>query len=284
MKILRVKQQDGTLVDIPFGVSANTGSDADIATHNTDASAHADIREQISQLSSEKVDKSKLTLGMHTDGLLYVFVDGSPVGNGIELYNGGDVYGYVDSSNNIVLKGKLPDGTYTVKYDMEDGSLVNIGDLAIVAEPLVYTNLVPTAKGMDGNVFNGVGYQRDFRWSSSNTLKESTGSTAIGCMPTMPSQSLTIYVYGLDFGGTTADLVVSGTEISNGTFSNGGYFSNLLEDGFTGTNFVSSVEKLADHYYKITTITVPSSHKYFAISGATVSGITPIVTLNEPIM
>lgn len=27
----------------------------------------------------------EITLGLHTDGLLYIFVDGSPVGNGIEL-------------------------------------------------------------------------------------------------------------------------------------------------------------------------------------------------------
>jgi hypothetical protein len=55
MKIMRVKQQDGTLVDIPIGV--DTASSA-VSTHNTNTSAHADIREQISQLSSEKVDLS----------------------------------------------------------------------------------------------------------------------------------------------------------------------------------------------------------------------------------
>ena len=53
MKIMRVKQQDGTLVDIPIGV--DTASSA-VSAHNTSTSAHADIREEISQLSSEKVD------------------------------------------------------------------------------------------------------------------------------------------------------------------------------------------------------------------------------------
>lgn len=30
----------------------------------------------------------EITLGLHTDGLLYIFIDGSPVGNGIELPSG----------------------------------------------------------------------------------------------------------------------------------------------------------------------------------------------------
>jgi hypothetical protein len=30
----------------------------------------------------------KITLGLHTDGLLYIFIDGSPVGSGIELPSG----------------------------------------------------------------------------------------------------------------------------------------------------------------------------------------------------
>lgn len=30
----------------------------------------------------------KITLGLHTDGLLYIFIDGSPVGNGIKLPSG----------------------------------------------------------------------------------------------------------------------------------------------------------------------------------------------------
>ena len=77
--------------------------------------------------------KDRATLGLHTDGLYYLFIDGSPVGYGISLPSGsiGDVVGNVDSGNNIVLNGNLPDGTYTVKYEMEDGSTVNIGDLVL---------------------------------------------------------------------------------------------------------------------------------------------------------
>lgn len=52
MKIMRVKQQDGTIVDIPMGMDS---ANAAINAHNVDASAHPNIRTQIDQLSSKKV-------------------------------------------------------------------------------------------------------------------------------------------------------------------------------------------------------------------------------------
>lgn len=73
-----------------------------------------------------------ITLGVHTDGLLYIFIDGVPTGNGVSMPDKvGDVYGNVDSGNNIVLQGALADGTYSVKYEMENGETVNIGNLVL---------------------------------------------------------------------------------------------------------------------------------------------------------
>ena len=84
-----------------------------------------------SALGYAPADPGKLSMGIHTDGLCYLFVDGRPVGTGIEIAPGGDVVGYVDSENNIVVKGSLADGTYSVKYEMEDGSTVDIGELVL---------------------------------------------------------------------------------------------------------------------------------------------------------
>lgn len=85
---------------------------------------------QVGELSADKVSKTALTLGLYSDGKYYIFVDGAPVGTGFEL-SGGDVFGYVDENNNIVLNGSLADGTYSIKYEMEDGSTVEIGDLVL---------------------------------------------------------------------------------------------------------------------------------------------------------
>lgn len=49
----------------------------------------------------------------------------------IASLGGNPVFGYVDKNNNILVSGNLPDGTYSVKYEMEDGSTVNIGNLVL---------------------------------------------------------------------------------------------------------------------------------------------------------
>ena len=49
----------------------------------------------------------------------------------IESLGGNPVYGYVDENNNIIVSGNLPDGNYIVKYEMEDGSSVTIGNLEL---------------------------------------------------------------------------------------------------------------------------------------------------------
>lgn len=110
----------------PSGTAASAVSD-----HNKNDEAHQDIRKQIGQLSNEKVDQAALTLGYHTDGMIYIFAGTTPLGTGLELSAGGDVVGFVDSANNIVVKGNLADGTYSVKYEMEDGSTIDIGNLVL---------------------------------------------------------------------------------------------------------------------------------------------------------
>ena len=46
----------------------------------------------------------------------------------------GDVVGTIDESNNILLTGELADGNYTIKYEMADGSMVEIGSLVVGAK------------------------------------------------------------------------------------------------------------------------------------------------------
>lgn len=42
------------------------------------------------------------------------------------------VYGFVDENNDIIVSGNLAGGSYNVKYEMEDGSTIDIGDLVLV--------------------------------------------------------------------------------------------------------------------------------------------------------
>lgn len=47
----------------------------------------------------------------------------------IESLGGNPVFGYVDENNNIIVSGNLADGNYTIKYEMEDGTTIDIGEL-----------------------------------------------------------------------------------------------------------------------------------------------------------
>ena len=49
----------------------------------------------------------------------------------IDSLGGNPVCGVVDENNNIVVSGNLGNGTYTVKYELEDGSTILIGELVL---------------------------------------------------------------------------------------------------------------------------------------------------------
>lgn len=90
-------------------------------------------KSKVDSIDEIKSDLTNFSLGVHTDGLLYIFHKGEPIGSGVSLPSGTswDVYGNVDSENNIIVTGALADGTYTVKYEMEDGTTIDIGELVL---------------------------------------------------------------------------------------------------------------------------------------------------------
>ena len=106
----------------------------DTTTSNYDTWSSSKINTELNSVKEsivDKMDKSETTLGMHTDGLIYLFVDGQPIGTGITMGTSGDVIGVVDSSNNIILTGNLADGTYTLKFENADGTYTEIGSFDV---------------------------------------------------------------------------------------------------------------------------------------------------------
>lgn len=90
----------------------------------------------------------------------------------IESLGGNPVFGYVDENNNIIVSGKLVDGTYSVKYEMEDGTTLDIGDLILAEsepETEVVINQITISTDESGNLFNdGKGYKSGYRLSLSS--------------------------------------------------------------------------------------------------------------------
>lgn len=70
---------------------------------------------------------NNISLGIASDGLIYLFVNGEPVGDGVPCGETADIYGYVDENNHIVLKGVEKEGQYTFAFEAEDGSTIHGG-------------------------------------------------------------------------------------------------------------------------------------------------------------
>lgn len=147
-----------------------------------------EIKEEVRQVQASIADQQKniasyetLTLGVNPDdGLIYLYKSGNPIGTGVEVDAKGDVIGYIDSENNIVLSGALADGTYTVKYEMEDGTVIDIGNMELGAVVEII-NVLPLSVDASGNPYVGTngekGYKRGYKLSSSSGNEGAVSAT-----------------------------------------------------------------------------------------------------------
>ena len=212
----------------------------------------SNLSEEIVNHSNNKIDKTGITLDKHTDGLIYIFVDGQPKGNGIEITGEvveGDVIGYVDANNVVVLSGNLAYGTYNVKYEMTDGTTVNIGEMTLKeqeVEPDLSGNLVLISIDSDGNIYNTNGYRNGY-YASSSGMSDSSDSACVvtGLIPNvLKSTSDSIYVKG-------ATLDTSQSHVRFAGFTNA---STILGAIYNASNWTNrfNIETLGDNYYKLT--------------------------------
>ena len=168
---LTIRYTDGTYYTSE-SIRGEKGEQGDPGKDGSDASVTATNIQNA--LGFTPANPSVLSLGIHTDGLVYLFVSGQPVGNGIELSATGDVIGYVDENNNIVVRGNLAEGTYSVKYEMDDGTTVDIGDL-VVDNSVYYsvaTNLTQcTNSNTATKVIGGQSYSTTIMANSGHEIK-----------------------------------------------------------------------------------------------------------------
>ena len=118
------------------GPAGANGSDASVtATNIKNAMGYTPANQtevtQLSEALNGKVNRTGITLGEHTDGLIYLFVDGLPTGTGVKMGVASDIIGFVDSDNNIILTGELANGIYTIVYENADGEQTAIGGFTL---------------------------------------------------------------------------------------------------------------------------------------------------------
>lgn len=220
-----------------------------------------------------------LTLG----GVTFEVVD-EAARNAIEELESA-VFGYVDENNNIIIKANLSDGTYTIKYEMEDGSTVDIGVLDFTPGTATQTNLIPTAIGTDGSAFGTNGIKNASRFNSSGSVISSAVNNTTGLIACNAGD--VVYLYH-----AIANSMGNANQGHRITFFDTSKAILGYEQPWQLTNtYLSSAVFDTDGY--MTQFTVAKSG-YFAVTGHSESGASDaglsywldensIITINEPI-
>ena len=120
----------------------------------------------------------------------------------IEALGGNPIFGVVDDNNNIVVSGNLTDGTYSVKYEMENGSTVNIGNLVL-----------------DTNVY----------YTVTNTLAQcTTNNSTTKAVQGEPYSATITAVSGYELKSVTVTMGGSPVSVSGGTISIASVTGNIV--------------------------------------------------------
>jgi hypothetical protein len=67
------------------GKAGENGDDGKSAYEYAQSSGYLGTESEFAEILANALDKRKIGLGLHTDGLLYLFIDSTAVGTGIEL-------------------------------------------------------------------------------------------------------------------------------------------------------------------------------------------------------
>lgn len=279
---LRVYTIDGALSE----TSTNPVQNQAVANEINSLKESKANQTDLESLEDDVAEYSTLTLGVHSDGKIYLFKNGTPVGTGVEAGTTSDIVGYIDSSNNIVLSGTVAKGTYTVKYEMEDGTLVEIGTLENVDKPK-YTNLANPSDS-----YWQEGYRLSISSGNTSALAKHTTTNFIPC-----KKGDVLRVKGLNIlgsiGGSSdyADYAKIVAYNSSKTKINGLYGGTRTSTS-ADQDFGLKITKNGD----ITTYTIlvdnlgaqraDTTTAYIRIDGGLMSGYTKndvIITINQEI-
>lgn len=117
---------------------------------------------------------------------------------------GNPIFGVVDEDNNIIVSGNLPDGTYSVKYELEDGSTVNIGNL--VLDSNVYYSVTSNLTNCSSNntATQAIGGQ-----SYSATITAKSGYELKTLTVTMGGNPVTVSGGVIDIDVVDGDIVIT---------------------------------------------------------------------------
>lgn len=266
------------------GSAGAAGADGYTPVKGTDYFTEADKAELISELTD------KLSLGIASDGLIYIFVDGVPVGTGIPQGQTADVYGYIDENNHITFTGKnVPDGSYTCSFDMENGSTVPIG--AFVKDTNTYYSITSNLT----NCTNSNSATQIVEGGSYNaTITANDGYELKSVSVTMGGSAVSVSGGVINIASVTGNIVITAvaeevvvnyTNLADPTSSDWGTDKRLGSDGTfrdeTGTTVTNYISIYAGQtvYIKGMDITTKSCSLYNDIKTIQSTGTLTAQTL-----
>ena len=122
----------------------------------------------------------------------------------IESLGGNPIFGIVDENNNIIVNGDLPDGTYTVKYEMEGGKIINIGNL--VLDTNVYYTVT---KNLTNCTISNSATQAVQGGSYSATITANDGFELKSVSVTMGGSAVSVSGGNISIANVTGNIVIT---------------------------------------------------------------------------
>lgn len=253
---------DGSLI---VGAAKKVNIVQETGTSETDIMSQKAVTEEIEQLSEQIVD-----LGNEIDNQNERIEDAieNEKGNIAQLIinelQGLPVFGVVDENNTITVTSQLSGGTYTLMYENEDGTLLQVGTITVEGGKVVIVNLLESALTPNDitTVFDGKGYKNGYYASAAEPFYNTDANFFCTGLMVIPT-SKTFYVKGC-----TIDTSLSHTR-----------FGFMKEDGRTiNTAILSTLSsiitltKLGEQYYSIALNTNVKDYEnsyyfYFSASG-----------------
>lgn len=206
----------------------------------------------------------------------------------LEGLNAGTI-GYVDADNNIIITAQLATGEYSVCYELEDGSKVNIGSLTVGET----TDTEPDTETTSGGNLadpSSEDWKTGYRWSISSAAPVAAdGVTLTNYIPAKMGDILR--VKGMSFTGTA-----NGTNVTFANFDSG---KNQIV-GLYGAKSSTSSDGIGDNVVvdgDVSTYTImlgndgnqraTSETAFVRFCGALLDGYTAedvVITINEEIV
>lgn len=129
---------------------------------------------------------------------------------------GTPVFGRVDNENNIILTGKLADGLYTLKYEDEDGNVIDIGTVEIGGADTPTVIAITWNNGYKCSYTVGQSYElvADSAYATTDVIELESGATyTLKINSTVASN---LRVVGANDSGIITELLINDTPFSVG--------------------------------------------------------------------